>query len=149
MSNVKSSLKFKNYIVENIEFNTNFKYSGKDRDIDFDIDSNYEFEGNSFILHLGIVIFPEAEKNDYPFTMQIRLIGLFEVDSSENEKTKVDFAEKNSIAILFPYLRTLTSIYSINANVGTLILPPINVIRYLDNKRKQEPKKKNKEEENK
>lgn len=149
MSDIKSSLRFQNYIVENIEFNTNFIYSGEDRKIDFDIDSNYEFEGNNFILHLGMVIFPEAEKNDYPFTMQVRIIGLFEVDSSEDKKTKVDFAEKNSIAILFPYLRSLVSIYSINANVGTLILPPINVIKYLDDKRKQESKKKNKEEENK
>ena len=38
------------------------------------------------------------------------------------------------MTILFPYLRALTSVYTTNANVGTLILPPINVVKYLENK---------------
>lgn len=141
MSNINSTLKFKNYIVEKIEFNANFNYSGDEKEIDFDLDSKYAIENNNFVLHLEIIIFPDAEKNDYPFTMKVKIIGLFEVDSEEDEKTKLDFAEKNSIAILFPYLRALTSVYSSNANVGTLILPPINVVKYLSDKKANKTKR--------
>ncbi|EJP6473789.1 protein-export chaperone SecB [Clostridium botulinum] len=136
MSKINSTLNFKNYLVDKIEFNTNFNYSGQEKEIDFDLCSNYSVEEDNFILHLEITIFPEAEKNDYPFTMKVHIIGLFEIDAKEDEKTKLDFIEKNSIAILFPYLRALTSVISANANVGTLILPPINVVKYIQNKNK-------------
>lgn len=135
MSKITSSLKFKNYIVEKVEFNVNYNFSGEDKEIYFDLDDDCKFEDNNFILTLDMVIFPEADKNDYPFTMKVRLVGLFEVDESVNEETKMDFAQKNSIAILFPYLRALTSVYTSNSNVGTLILPPINVVKYLRNKK--------------
>ena len=140
MKNVKSSLKFNNYIVDTIEFNTNFEFSGKDKDkdIDFDIDSDCYFEENNFVIALDLTIFPESKERDYPFTMRVKIVGLFEVDPQINEETKKDFAERNSIAILFPYVRALVSVYSLNANIGNLILPPINVVKYLENKRKQD-----------
>ncbi|AGK96707.1 protein-export chaperone SecB [Clostridium pasteurianum] len=141
MADINSTLRFNNYIVENIEFNTNYNYSGEDKKINFSIDNQCDFEENNFILHLGITIFPEAEKNDYPFTMKVRIVGLFEVDSQEDEKNKVYFAEKNSIAILFPYLRALISVYSSNANIGTVILPPINVLKYLEDKKNNKRQK--------
>lgn len=142
MSKITSSLKFKNYIVEKVEFNVNYDFSGEDKEIYFDLDNDCKFEDNNFILTLDMVIFPEAKKNDYPFTMKVRLAGLFEVDSNVKEETKIDFAQKNAIAILFPYLRALTSVYTSNSNIGTLILPPINVVKYLKNK-EQEVKNKN------
>jgi len=136
MSSINSSLRFTNYIVENIEFNTNFNFTGKHKELDFDIDSQCDIEEDNFILHLGMIIFPNSEKNDYPFTMKIKIIGLFEIEKQENKKTKGDFIERNSIAILFPYLRALISVYSSNANIGTIILPPINVVKYLEGKKK-------------
>ena len=141
MNKFNSALRFKNYIVENVEFNTNFECSGKQQEIMFDLDSDYIIEENNFILHLEIIIFPEAEKNDYPFTMRVKIAGLFEVDSKVDEDTQKDLIEKNSIAILFPYLRALVSVYSSNANIGNLILPPINVVKYLEKKRKEKNKK--------
>lgn len=136
MKNIKSALKFINYIVDTIEFNTNFDFSGKDKDIDFDINSDCTFEDDNFILSLELTVFPNAEKNDYPFTMRAKIIGLFEVEHGIQETTKKDFAERNSIAILFPYLRALVSVYTSNANIGNLILPPINVVKYLEDKKK-------------
>ncbi|NFE74680.1 hypothetical protein FC758_12325 [Clostridium botulinum] len=136
MSNINSTLKFENYIVENIEFKANFECSGDKYDIEFDFDSEYSIEENKFILHLETVIFPEAIKNDYPFTMRVKIAGLFEIDPNIDEKTKKSFIEKNSVAILFPYLRALVSVYTSNANVGNFMLPPINVVKYLENKRK-------------
>lgn len=134
----KSKLRFKNYIVESIDFKSNFNFSGEEKSIEFDLDNDYEFEDNNFILTLNMDVFPDAKKNDYPFNMKVRIIGLFEVESQATEKEKIDFAEKNSIAILFPYIRSLISVYTSNANIGTTILPPINVVKYLENKNKKE-----------
>ena len=50
MKSIKSSLKFNNYVVDTIEFKTNFDFSGKDKDIDFDIDSDCTFEDDNFII---------------------------------------------------------------------------------------------------
>lgn len=136
----QSLLKFNNYVVESIEFRANFNFSGEDKDIKFDFDSSYEFEDDNFILKLNMVIFPGAEQNDYPFSMKVEMIGLFEVESSADDNTKINFAEKNAIAILFPYLRSLVSVYTSNANIGTTILPPINVVKYLNDKKDAESK---------
>lgn len=133
----ESLLRFKNYVVDSIEFKSNFDFSGDDKKLDFEINSDYEFNDNTFVLSLEMEIFPDAEKNDYPFNMKVGMIGLFEVDSQASEQDKINFAEKNSIAILFPYLRSLVSIYTMNANVGTTILPPINVIKYLQDKKEK------------
>lgn len=134
---INSKLIFKNYVVEKVEFEANFEYSGEDRKIDFDFNSNYTFDDNNFVLNLETIVFPKAKINDYPFTMRVKLIGLFEVESETTEKDKIDFAEKNSIAILFPYIRALISVYTSNANIGAIILPPINVVKYLEDKKKK------------
>lgn len=131
----ESMLRFRDYVVESVEFKSNFKFSGEEKDLEFDINSNYQFEGDKFILALDLEIFPNPEENDYPFNMKVSVIGLFDVKSEASEKEKIDFAEKNSIAILFPYLRSLVSVYTANSNIGTTILPPINVVKYLQDKK--------------
>ena len=136
MKEFNSTLKFKNYLVEKIDFDVNYNYSGKDDGIVFDLDSDYFVENNNFILNLEAIIFPDAKKNDYPFSMKVKIAGIFEVDMECDIKTKSDFIEKNSIAILFPYLRSIITTVSSNANIPALILPPINVVSYLEEKRK-------------
>lgn len=140
--NTKSVLKFKNYIVDSAEYKSNFEYSGAEKELDFDFDSEYQFDDNSFILKLQMIIFPDAVKNDYPFTMKVEMIGVFEIESELSEDEKITFAEKNAIAILFPYLRAMVSVYTSNANIGATILPPINVVKYLEEKKRKEKSKK-------
>ena len=129
-----STLKFENYIVESIELKANLNYSGKDKEMNLDLDNSYQVEGNNFVSTLDLEIFPNAETNDYPFNMKIRIIGLFKVDSIEDDDVKNSFIERNSITILFPYLRAIVSTYTANSNIGTTIIPPINVIQYLEDK---------------
>lgn len=136
MNDFKSALTFKNYVANEVIFKSNFNFSGReDVEIKFDINSSNSVEGNNFILTLGVIVFPEAEINDYPFTMKVEVSGLFKVDSNISDDTKRDFIERNAIAILFPYVRAMLSLYSSNSNVGTIVLPPINVVKYLENKK--------------
>ena len=64
------------------------------------------------------------------------MIGFFELNEVEESKKQV-YAEQNAVAILFPYLRALITTYTGMANVQPLILPPINVAKYIENKKKK------------
>ena len=133
----KSSLTFRDYIVEKVSFEINLKYSGREVEIDMELDSSNEVDKDNFATILDLDLFPEAVKNDYPFNMKVRLIGLFTIQNDEKDEIKESYIEKNSVSILFPYLRSIVSTYTANSNVNTTVLPTINVIKYLDKKREQ------------
>lgn len=135
---MKSNLKFKDYVVNNIEFKNNFSFDDSPVNIDFDINSEVNFiNENEFFLGLEVELFKDAEKNNYPFNFKVEIIGIFEIDC-DDEKQKNILSEQNSVAILFPYVRALISTYTSAANVSPIILPPINVIKYLQDKKLKE-----------
>lgn len=133
MSEIKSTLRFIDYYVNKIEFYNNDSFDGDSVEIDFNIEREIEYledENNTFLVTLNSKIFESAKENNYPFSMNISLTGIFEIDDSDAENVR-DFAEINSIAILFPYLRSIVSTYTANANVAPLILPPINIVKMI------------------
>lgn len=137
MSNIVSSLRFIDYIVEKIEFHNNLDFEGEDVELQFDISSNVKFmedKKHTFLLNLDVNIFKNAEQKGYPFSMDLSVKGIFEMDKVD-ENLKHSFVEMNSVAILFPYVRAIVSTYSANANVHPLILPPINVVKYINDKK--------------
>lgn len=132
---MKSSLKFKDYVVHNIEFRNNIEFTNKEVKLDFDIDSEIDFVNeNEFMLGLQLELFRDAEENDYPFNFKIEIIGMFEIEA-DTEQERMNYAEKNAVAILFPYVRALITTFTSASNVQPIILPPINVVSYLNNKR--------------
>lgn len=132
---IKSLLRFKNYTVNKIEFYSNTDFQEKEQVVvDFDIKKKVEFiedDNNTMLVTLLLSIFDNPKENNYPFSMNIEITGIFELDGAGLEMKKV-FAESNSIAILFPYVRALISTYTANANVPPLILPPINVNKLVE-----------------
>lgn len=133
---MKSQLRFIDYIVEKVEFYNNFN-DNEDVDLDFDISSEIELSGdedNIFLTRLNIEIFRDAKKNGYPFSMNLTISGIFEFENIDEEMKK-SFMEVNSVAILFPYARAIVSSYTANSNVTPLILPAINVVNYIRNKK--------------
>lgn len=132
--NLKSSLVFHDYIVNHIEFTTNENFQEGEIDIKFRINRNIEYGENSdntVYVSLDVVVFDKASENNYPFTLKLKVTGKFEIFSTDEEKRHT-LVTKNTIAILFPYVRSLISTYTANANVPPLILPPINVLRFMD-----------------
>ena len=134
---MKANLKFKDYVVNNIEFKNNLSFDNSPIEIDFDINSEVNFiNDKEFFLGLEIEIFRDPEKNNYPFSFKAEIIGTFEIDT-DNEVEKNKLAEQNSVAILFPYVRALISTYTSASNVSPIILPPINVVKYIQDKKKK------------
>lgn len=135
MSKYESKLTFRRYIVNNISFESNENFSGEDMDVNvnFDIDTDIKYEGNNMSVTLIVDICKEKEGN-YPFSMHVALTGLFEVIDNDE---KINF-EPHAIAILYPYIRSLITTYTSNANVIPLILPTINVNKLLEDKNKKD-----------
>lgn len=131
---VKSSLIFKDYIVNFVEFKTNEQFKDGSLDVDFKIDRDIEYSSkdeNIIYVSLNIKVFENPVENNYPFSINLSVTGIFEIQA-ENEEKKEYFAKYNAVAILFPYARSLISNYTANANVPPLILPPINVLKLID-----------------
>ena len=119
MENTKSSLRFIDYYVDEVQFYNNNFFEEKSVELDFNISHSIEYtqdENNTFLVTLNIVIFDNAKENNYPFTIKVSITGVFQTNIEDTKSIK-NFAEINSIAILFPYLRSIVSTYTANANI--------------------------------
>ena len=129
MDKYKSKLIFKKYIVDEIVFKYNKEFKNKPVEIIFDIFKKINYENDKQMnVSLKVKIFEENEK--YPFYMMVSITGFFEI---ENNDEGINF-EPNAIAILYPFIRSIVSTYTASANVMPLILPVINVNKYLEDK---------------
>ena len=123
----------KGYTVDEVYFKINENFdNSKTVKIDFDIDDNIEFDNESsqMSVELKLEVFKEMKKNNYPFSINVTLTGFFKTNGDN-----IEVFRPNAIAILYPYLRSIVSTYTANSNVSTLILPPINVVKYIESKK--------------
>lgn len=127
-----SSLRFINYIVNDVKFKSNkIQDDKKVLKLTFDIVNstkvNKERDKMEIILKLNV--FKGQEES--PFNMEVEISGFFELEG-EDDITRY---EANAIAIMYPYLRAIVSTYTASANVSPVILPAINVNAMLKNKK--------------
>ncbi len=129
------SLKFERYFVDLVEFKRNNNFINSSAvSIDLNLGSDIEFiNDNKAYVKLFLKIFDDDECEKVPFTMKINITGVFVVDNPETDKFLI---EQNALAILFPYVRALVTTYTANSNVTPLILQPINIVNYIEHKKK-------------
>lgn len=133
MEDIKSTLKFHDYIVEEVSFKANLnKEENEEYEIDFGIEPHiyYNADKTQMFVNLKTSLFQNEEEN-YPFKMIVVLTGYFSVQMKNEDISKF---EANAIAILYPYIRALVSTYTANCNVAPMILPTINVNKMLKKK---------------
>ncbi|MDA3732881.1 protein-export chaperone SecB [Niameybacter massiliensis] len=135
-SNIISKLRFINYVVNKVEFYMNPEFEGDCATLDFKVDKEIAFledAENTTLVTLKADIFPNASKQNYPFSMKLEITGFFEIENGTSDYEARILAEKNAISILFPYLRAMVTTYSCNANVEPIIIPPINIHKLVEN----------------
>lgn len=134
---VRSVLQFQNYIIKKVKFEYNFECEENDEgvNIDFDIDVDFQIseDNSSMATILRVTIFDNPVDNNYPFSMELEMVGFFSMEMGGH--ADINSFKSNAIAILFPYVRSLVSAYTANANVEPLILPTININRYMRDKK--------------
>lgn len=128
MKEIKSELRFVNYIVDSVEFKNNPGFEGEETQLDFKPSVEFDIDDNDLLVLLTVDVFKDAEKNNYPFEMSVSVVGYFKLTTEENiEKYKA-----NAVAVLFPYVRSIISTYTAAANVNPLILPTVNINKMLN-----------------
>ena len=104
-----SKLIFTNYRIERINFRVNpdFKFE-KPIKVNFSLDSciqmkeqSDEKNANEAIITIDCIIFENAIENDYPFTLEITIVGNFEVEGEIEHEDFMRFCELNGTAVLF------------------------------------------------
>ncbi|MBQ3044561.1 MAG: protein-export chaperone SecB [Clostridia bacterium] len=127
--NMNSSLQFKGYTVNHLFFE-NKESTNNSYNVMPELMSEIKFEDDKkFSVVLGCKIEP-TEENPFPFSLEVIITGNFEVECSDsNYDTLVN---KNSVAILFPYLRSTISMLTLNANKTPLVLPTVNIVKMLE-----------------
>lgn len=134
---VHSSLKFLNYDVDNIIFEKNKEFDQEKVKMDISLKKDINFmekesDGSEkYSVSLEINIFEDPIENNFPFSLFIKITGYFNV-ITKDENMKEELINLNSVSILFPYLRSLVSTITANSNISSLIIPPLNINKLLD-----------------
>jgi preprotein translocase subunit SecB len=136
-NDVHSSLKFLNYDVDNILFEKNKKFNQEKVKMDISLKKDINFvekesDGSeNYSVSLEINIFEDPIENNFPFSLFIKMTGYFNV-ITKDENMKEELINLNSVSILFPYLRSLVSTITANSNISSLIIPPLNINKLID-----------------
>lgn len=124
-----SSLKFNNYTVTKIAFSNRID---KVNEENFELKPLFrrriaKISDTEYNVGLDFTIGNEADEMT-PFSIEVSMIGHFELNSEElSEELKNDLLNKNAVAILFPFLRSIIASITTSANIPPLILPVINL----------------------
>lgn len=131
---IQSVLQFQKYFVNRIDFVVNKDFNSDEIELEFNIDSEVTVGiDNSAVVALECTVFPDYIKSNQPFNLVVRLEGFFEYQNVSDDELK-SLLYSNAIAILFPYLRsTITNITGVTG-FPALILPTINIHKYLEAK---------------
>lgn len=128
MKEIKSELRFINYVVDSVEFKNNPNFEGEETQLEFKPSVEFDIEDNDLLVLLTVDVFSEAEKNNYPFEMTVSVVGYFKLMTDEN----VEKYKANAVAVLFPFVRAIISTYTAAANINPLILPTVNINKMLE-----------------
>jgi len=135
-------LKFGRYRVEQLTFDQEEDFYDKES-IKISMGSHVELIDEESAV---VSIICGLESEDEKFKLFIRVSGEFLVeddDSTENITgiTNEMLLSRNSISILFPYVRSAVSqVTSIGYN-APIVLPPINVLEFIDKSKEEESEK--------
>lgn len=100
------------------------KQISEEIDLGFDTKGVYNNELKSF--ELIFIVHVINNKNDQPF-ISIQCKGMFKFSNINSFDEIPDFFYRNSIAILFPYVRAYLSLITTQANIPGIILPTMNL----------------------
>lgn len=93
-----------------------------------------EKNGDFFIGEVTCKIFDSdfGELNK-PFYLRVKICGVFSIlGFDERDEVHVDIIKRNTLAILFPYIRSIISHLTMEMQLDPIILPPMNINSFFD-----------------
>ena len=126
MPNKEVVLNLKNYTVDTINFNTNYNFNSTLNPLvnlkPLFKKSYNEIDESNILVKLSV----EIKDESLPFSLKVQISGLFGCENWKDSNESQEIVRFNTIAILFPYLRSLVTNITNNAEIPPVILPIVN-----------------------
>lgn len=116
--------------LKRIYFNE-LNFSRKDvekSNIDVNVEKKQSTD-NEYEITLNLSIANSEEK----YTVNVSIVGVFEFSENADEVTKNIIIEKNTISILFPYVRSQVTLLTSQPDIKPMIIPPLNINNLIKN----------------
>ncbi|QJC53038.1 hypothetical protein HGI30_16625 [Paenibacillus albicereus] len=128
-----AQIQLTNYYISRI----NFKYTPESVEVDeksLKIAHDIEFLENNLVK----VIVKCSVGDETGLLLNVILVGEFKITrgNDADEEEIQELCENNTLAILFPYLRSAISDISLKANTQPIILPTINIYALIEDQKK-------------
>ena len=122
----KASFSIEKYYFDkvNIDFEN---YTNDEIYIDIKPSGVFKKSESNFELTFNFSAITDVENNQNPF-VKMRCIGVFKFENVTSISDIPSYFYRNSIALLFPYLRAYISLVTNQANISSLMLPTMNLI---------------------
>ena len=128
MDIIKSSesvLKLKRIYFKELNFS---REDVEKSNIDVEVEKNQSTD-NEYEITLNLSIANSEEK----YTVNVSIVGVFEFSENADEVTKNIIIEKNTISILFPYVRSQVTLRTSQPDIKPMIIPPLNINNLIKN----------------
>ena len=125
MKNSECKLKLINLYFSKYDFQRDENVEENTYDTSFQISYAVNSDNDSMIK-VTIDTCVSNEKNT--ITLNIQAVGIFEIDKKEIDKDMyTHLIQSNTVAILFPYIRSQISLLTTQPGMKPIVLPPINI----------------------
>ncbi|TDD78409.1 protein-export chaperone SecB [Flavobacterium caseinilyticum] len=120
----KASFSIENYKFDKVMIDLT-KQKTNDIFVDFKPHGVFNSNDSTYELTFNFTALDSQESTD-PF-VEIQCVGIFKFENVSALAEIPSFFFKNSIAILFPFLRAFVSIVTVQANIKPIMLPTMNL----------------------
>lgn len=120
-------LQFNGYRVEKIIYEKNVEVQ-EENDIDVEVATGLNPEKDKGKVRITIKTFEKDRKRK----LELSVVGAFTFSNIDNDK-KREVLSVNGTAILYPYVRAITSVVTSQDTDPAIILPTVNTLNFLDN----------------
>jgi len=142
-ANKEPGILFNNVMLQKCNFELRAVKDGslkKNMKIDFKINNRFSENKEKLFTDLGISI--GKEDAEMPFLLEVVMTGIFSVDEKNINLNLETFSKNNAPAIIFPYLREFVTNITSRANFKPpIILPPMNIVKMMTERKFDETKK--------
>lgn len=122
----KASFSIERYFFDKVLIDLQY-YTSEELYVDFKPSGIFKKDNSTYNLIFNFRAFTTKEKDANPF-INVRCNGVFKFTNVSSLEEIPSYFYRNSVAILFPYLRAYISIITNQANTPPLVLPTMNLV---------------------
>lgn len=120
----RASFSIERYYFDQVHIDMD--HSGDGLYINFQPSGIFNVKNKKYNLSFIFSAFSSEEEGIKPF-VKVKCVGVFKFEDVDSLQDIPEFFYRNSIAILFPYMRAYVSMITNQANIQSIMLPTLNL----------------------